>query len=162
MVAATYGFVSAFGQNIALIPTLTTGMKWFPRNKVRWLSWYCHHGHHDIPVLHSSLLLSGSQKRRSSPFLSTWLSLNWSLTSISFQKMVKTWNSSQDCSFSLLVSYRGLRWAVSLVVICWHMSTNKYQKYKSVELGDQLGMQAVLTPWNSVNSLRSRSHSRVF
>ena len=30
MVAATYGFVSAFGQNIALIPTLTTGMKWFP------------------------------------------------------------------------------------------------------------------------------------
>ena len=35
MVAATYGFVSAFGQNIALIPTLTTGMKWFPRNKVR-------------------------------------------------------------------------------------------------------------------------------
>ena len=25
MVAATYGFVSAFGQNIALIPTLTTG-----------------------------------------------------------------------------------------------------------------------------------------
>ena len=34
MVAATYGFVSAFGQNIALIPTLTTGMKWFPRNKV--------------------------------------------------------------------------------------------------------------------------------
>jgi len=33
MVAATYGFVSAFGQNIALIPTLTTGMKWFPRNK---------------------------------------------------------------------------------------------------------------------------------
>ena len=33
MVAATYGFVSAFGQNIALIPTLTTGMKWFPQNK---------------------------------------------------------------------------------------------------------------------------------
>lgn len=33
MVAATYGFVSAFGQNIALIPTLTTGMKWFPKNK---------------------------------------------------------------------------------------------------------------------------------
>jgi len=33
MVAATYGFVSAFGQNIALIPTLTTGMKWFPNNK---------------------------------------------------------------------------------------------------------------------------------
>ena len=27
MVAATYGFVSAFGQNIALIPTLTTGMQ---------------------------------------------------------------------------------------------------------------------------------------
>ena len=26
MVAATYGFVSAFGQNIALIPTLTTGI----------------------------------------------------------------------------------------------------------------------------------------
>ena len=40
MVAATYGFVSAFGQNIALIPTLTTGMKWFPRNKVK-LSWIC-------------------------------------------------------------------------------------------------------------------------
>ena len=40
MVAATYGFVSAFGQNIALIPTLTTGMKWFPRNKVR-PSWNC-------------------------------------------------------------------------------------------------------------------------
>ena len=34
MVAATYGFVSAFGQNIALIPTLTTGMKWFPKHKV--------------------------------------------------------------------------------------------------------------------------------
>ena len=33
MVAATYGFVSAFGQNIALIPTLTTGMKWFPNHK---------------------------------------------------------------------------------------------------------------------------------
>ena len=33
MVAATYGFVSAFGQNIALIPTLTTGMKWFPDRK---------------------------------------------------------------------------------------------------------------------------------
>ena len=33
MVAATYGFVSAVGQNIALIPTLTTGMKWFPRTK---------------------------------------------------------------------------------------------------------------------------------
>jgi len=33
MVAATYGFVSAFGQNIALIPTLTTGMKWFPHKK---------------------------------------------------------------------------------------------------------------------------------
>ena len=33
MVAATYGFVSAFGQNIALIPTLTTGMRWFPHKK---------------------------------------------------------------------------------------------------------------------------------
>ena len=33
MVAATYGFVSAFGQNIALILKLTTGMKWFPLNK---------------------------------------------------------------------------------------------------------------------------------
>merc|ERR1712018_461034 len=33
MVAATYGFVSAFGQNIALIPTLTTAMKWFPNRK---------------------------------------------------------------------------------------------------------------------------------
>ena len=28
MVAATYGFVSAFGQNIALIPTLTTGIQY--------------------------------------------------------------------------------------------------------------------------------------
>ena len=33
MGAATYGFVSAFGQNIALIPTLTTAMKWFPNRK---------------------------------------------------------------------------------------------------------------------------------
>ena len=33
MVAGTYGFISAFGQNIALIPTLTTGMRWFPNNK---------------------------------------------------------------------------------------------------------------------------------
>jgi len=33
MVAATYGFVAAFGQNIALIPTLTTAMKWFPDRK---------------------------------------------------------------------------------------------------------------------------------
>eukprot|EP00096_Caligus_rogercresseyi_P010593 TRINITY_DN3921_c0_g1_i1.p1 TRINITY_DN3921_c0_g1~~TRINITY_DN3921_c0_g1_i1.p1 ORF type:complete len:515 (-),score=134.49 TRINITY_DN3921_c0_g1_i1:75-1619(-) len=33
MVAATYGFVSAFGQNIALIPTLTSAMKWFPNHK---------------------------------------------------------------------------------------------------------------------------------
>merc|ERR1719225_1411455 len=33
MVAATYGFISAFGQNIALIPTLTTAMKWFPNRK---------------------------------------------------------------------------------------------------------------------------------
>merc|ERR1712179_469215 len=30
MVAAMYGFVSEVGQNIALIPTLTTGMNWFP------------------------------------------------------------------------------------------------------------------------------------
>ena len=33
MVAATYGFVSAFGQNIALVPTLTTAMEWFPNRK---------------------------------------------------------------------------------------------------------------------------------
>ena len=33
MVATTFGFVSAIGQNIALIPTLTTGMKWFPHRK---------------------------------------------------------------------------------------------------------------------------------
>ena len=33
MVAATYGFVSAFGQNIALIAARTTGMKWFPHRK---------------------------------------------------------------------------------------------------------------------------------
>ena len=33
MVAGSYGFISAFGQNIALIPTLTTGMRWFPNNK---------------------------------------------------------------------------------------------------------------------------------
>ncbi len=32
-VAATYGFVSAFGQGIALIPTMTIGMKWFPERK---------------------------------------------------------------------------------------------------------------------------------
>ena len=33
MVAGTYGFISAFGQNIALIPTLTTGMRGVPNNK---------------------------------------------------------------------------------------------------------------------------------
>ncbi|TRY78835.1 hypothetical protein TCAL_06757 [Tigriopus californicus] len=33
MVAFTYGFVSAFGQGIALIPTMTIGMKWFPKRK---------------------------------------------------------------------------------------------------------------------------------
>ena len=33
MVAATYGFVAAFGQNIALIPTLTTAMRWFPNRR---------------------------------------------------------------------------------------------------------------------------------
>ena len=33
MVAATFGFVVALGQNLALIPTLTTAMKWFPDRK---------------------------------------------------------------------------------------------------------------------------------
>ena len=33
MVAFTYGFVSAFGQSIALIPTMTIGMKWFPKRE---------------------------------------------------------------------------------------------------------------------------------
>lgn len=32
-VAFTYGFVSALGQGIALIPTMTIGMRWFPNNK---------------------------------------------------------------------------------------------------------------------------------
>merc|ERR1719422_2452961 len=32
-VAVTYGFVSALGQGIALIPTMTIGMRWFPNNK---------------------------------------------------------------------------------------------------------------------------------
>jgi len=32
-VALTYGFVSAFGQGIALIPTMTIGMHWFPERK---------------------------------------------------------------------------------------------------------------------------------
>ena len=40
MVAATYGFVSAFGQNIALIPTLTTAMKWFPNRKGKCIQSY--------------------------------------------------------------------------------------------------------------------------
>ena len=40
MVAATYGFVSAFGQNIALIPTLTTAMKWFPNRKGKFIQSY--------------------------------------------------------------------------------------------------------------------------
>ena len=40
MVAATYGFVSAFGQNIALIPTLTTAMKWFPNRKGKCIESY--------------------------------------------------------------------------------------------------------------------------
>ena len=40
MVAATYGFVSAFGQNIALIPTLTTAMKWFPNRKGKCIEIY--------------------------------------------------------------------------------------------------------------------------
>ena len=40
MVAATYGFVSAFGQNIALIPTLTTAMKWFPNRKGKFMESY--------------------------------------------------------------------------------------------------------------------------
>ncbi|XP_040574166.1 apicoplast pyruvate carrier 1 [Lepeophtheirus salmonis] len=33
MVAATYGFISSLGQNLALIPTITTAMKWFPKHK---------------------------------------------------------------------------------------------------------------------------------
>ena len=33
LVALTYGFVSAFGQGIALIPTMTIGMRWFPERK---------------------------------------------------------------------------------------------------------------------------------
>jgi len=32
-VAITYGFISALGQGIALIPTMTIGMRWFPDNK---------------------------------------------------------------------------------------------------------------------------------
>ena len=32
-VATTYGFISALGQGIALIPTMTIGMRWFPDNK---------------------------------------------------------------------------------------------------------------------------------
>jgi len=32
-VAFTYGFVSAIGQGIALIPTMTIGMRWFPNHK---------------------------------------------------------------------------------------------------------------------------------
>ena len=32
-VAFTYGFVSALGQGIALIPTMTIGMRWFPNQK---------------------------------------------------------------------------------------------------------------------------------
>jgi len=32
-VAFTYGFVSALGQGIALIPTMTIGMRWFPNHK---------------------------------------------------------------------------------------------------------------------------------
>ena len=31
--ALTYGFISALGQGIALIPTMTIGMKWFPHQK---------------------------------------------------------------------------------------------------------------------------------
>ena len=33
MVALTYGFVSSFGQTIAILPTLTTALKWFPNHK---------------------------------------------------------------------------------------------------------------------------------
>ena len=33
-VAFTYGFISACGQGIALIPTMTIGMRWFPNHKV--------------------------------------------------------------------------------------------------------------------------------
>eukprot|EP00096_Caligus_rogercresseyi_P009046 TRINITY_DN3001_c0_g1_i1.p1 TRINITY_DN3001_c0_g1~~TRINITY_DN3001_c0_g1_i1.p1 ORF type:complete len:504 (-),score=64.37 TRINITY_DN3001_c0_g1_i1:149-1660(-) len=33
MVALTYGFISSIGQNLALIPTITTAIKWFPKNK---------------------------------------------------------------------------------------------------------------------------------
>ena len=28
--------------------------------------------------------------------------------------------------------------AMSFVFVCWHITKNKYQKYKSVQLGDQL------------------------
>ena len=31
--ALTYGFISAFGQSIALIPTMTIGMRWFPKRR---------------------------------------------------------------------------------------------------------------------------------
>ena len=34
-VAFTYGFISACGQGIALIPTMTIGMRWFPNQKVK-------------------------------------------------------------------------------------------------------------------------------
>ncbi len=33
LVALTYGFVSALGQGVALIPTMTIGMRWFPERK---------------------------------------------------------------------------------------------------------------------------------
>ena len=41
--AFTYGFISACGQGIALIPTMTIGMRWFPNHKVVFLLydlWY--------------------------------------------------------------------------------------------------------------------------
>lgn len=32
-VAISYGFIQAFGQSVALIPTMTIGMRWFPKRK---------------------------------------------------------------------------------------------------------------------------------
>ena len=62
MVAATYGFVSAFGQNIALIPTLTTGMKWFPHRKglVLWaMHWDSMDLHWGMRIGHTMEVLYG-------------------------------------------------------------------------------------------------------
>ena len=40
-VAFTYGFISACGQGIALIPTMTIGMRWFPNHKVDFFYKFC-------------------------------------------------------------------------------------------------------------------------